>query len=383
MKIADGIFYVGVNDREIDLFEGQYVVPEGMAYNSYVVKDEKTAVFDTVDAKKGEEWFSNLEAVLGKAAPDYLIVQHMEPDHSANIAAFKAKYPDTTIVASRQAFMMMKNFFGTDYADNRIIVGEGDKLSLGKRTLTFVTAPMVHWPEVIVTYDDLDKTLFSADAFGKFGALDADEDWDCEARRYYFGIVGKYGAQVQTLLKKAANLDITRICPLHGPVLAENVGYYVGKYDLWSSYGTESDGVVIAYTSVYGNTRKAVELLEQKLIEKGCPKVTVFDLARDDMAEAVEDAFRYGKLVLATTTYNADIFPFMRTFIEHLTERNYQNRTIGFIENGSWAPTAAKVMAGMLEKSKNLSFIAATVHVKSALDETSKAEIDALAEELK
>lgn len=383
MKIADGIFYVGVNDREIDLFEGQYVVPEGMAYNSYVVKDEKTAVFDTVDAKKGEEWFSNLEAVLGKDAPDYLIVQHMEPDHSANIAAFKAKYPDTTIVASRQAFMMMKNFFGTDYADNRIIVGEGDKLPLGKRTLTFVTAPMVHWPEVIVTYDDLDKTLFSADAFGKFGALDADEDWDCEARRYYFGIVGKYGAQVQTLLKKAANLDITRICPLHGPVLAENVGYYVGKYDLWSSYGTESDGVVIAYTSVYGNTRKAVELLEQKLIEKGCPKVTVFDLARDDMAEAVEDAFRYGKLVLATTTYNADIFPFMRTFIEHLTERNYQNRTIGFIENGSWAPTAAKVMAGMLEKSKNLSFAMATVHVKSALDETSEAEIDALAEELK
>ena len=383
MKIADGIFYVGVNDREIDLFEGQYVVPEGMAYNSYVVKDEKTAVFDTVDAKKGEEWFSNLEAVLGKAAPDYLIVQHMEPDHSANIAAFKAKYPDTTIVASRQAFMMMKNFFGTDYADNRIIVGEGDKLPLGKRTLTFVTAPMVHWPEVIVTYDDLDKTLFSADAFGKFGALDADEDWDCEARRYYFGIVGKYGAQVQTLLKKAANLDITRICPLHGPVLAENVGYYVGKYDLWSSYGTESDGVVIAYTSVYGNTRKAVELLEQKLIEKGCPKVTVFDLARDDMAEAVEDAFRYGKLVLATTTYNADIFPFMRTFIEHLTERNYQNRMIGFIENGSWAPTAAKVMAGMLEKSKNLAFAMATVHVKSALDETSKAEIDALAEELK
>ncbi len=383
MKIADGIFYVGVNDREIDLFEGQYVVPEGMAYNSYVVKDEKTAVFDTVDARKGEEWFSNLEAVLGKDAPDYLIVQHMEPDHSANIAAFKEKYPDTTIVASRQAFMMMKNFFGTDYADNRIIVGEGDKLPLGKRTLTFVTAPMVHWPEVIVTYDDLDKTLFSADAFGKFGALDADEDWDCEARRYYFGIVGKYGAQVQTLLKKAANLDITRICPLHGPVLAENVGYYVGKYDLWSSYGTESDGVVIAYTSVYGNTRKAVELLEQKLIEKGCPKVTVFDLARDDMAEAVEDAFRYGKLVLATTTYNADIFPFMRTFIEHLTERNYQNRTIGFIENGSWAPTAAKVMAGMLEKSKNLSFAMATVHVKSALDETSKAEIDALAEELK
>ena len=383
MKIADGIFYVGVNDREIDLFEGQYVVPEGMSYNSYVVKDEKTAVFDTVDAKKGEEWFSNLEAVLGKDAPDYLIVQHMEPDHSANIAAFKAKYPDTTIVASRQAFMMMKNFFGTDYADNRIIVGDGDKLPLGKRTLTIVTAPMVHWPEVIVTYDDLDKTLFSADAFGKFGALDADEDWDCEARRYYFGIVGKYGAQVQTLLKKAANLDIARICPLHGPVLAENVGYYVGKYDLWSSYGTESDGVVIAYTSVYGNTRKAVELLEQKLLEKGCPKVTVFDLARDDMAEAVEDAFRYGKLVLATTTYNADIFPFMRTFIEHLTERNYQNRTIGFIENGSWAPTAAKVMAGMLEKSKNLSFIAATVHVKSALDETSKAEIDALAEELK
>ena len=383
MKIADGIFYVGVNDREIDLFEGQYVVPEGMAYNSYVVKDEKTAVFDTVDAKKGEEWFNNLEAVLGKDAPDYLIVQHMEPDHSANVAAFKAKYPATTIVASRQAFMMMKNFFGTDYADNRIIVGEGDKLSLGKRTLTFVTAPMVHWPEVIVTYDDLDKTLFSADAFGKFGALDADEDWDCEARRYYFGIVGKYGAQVQTLLKKAANLDITRICPLHGPVLAENVGYYVGKYDLWSSYGTESDGVVIAYTSVYGHTRKAVELLEQKLLEKGCPKVSVFDLARDDMAEAVEDAFRYGKLVLATTTYNADIFPFMRTFIEHLTERNYQNRTIGFIENGSWAPTAAKVMAGMLEKSKNLSFAMATVHVKSALDETSKAEIDALAEELK
>lgn len=383
MKIADGIFYVGVNDREIDLFEGQYVVPEGMAYNSYVVKDEKIAVFDTVDAKKGEEWFGNLEAILGKVTPDYLIVQHMEPDHSANIAAFKAKYPAATVVASRQAFTMMKNFFGTDYADNRIIVGEGDTLSLGKRTLTFVAAPMVHWPEVIVTYDDIDKTLFSADAFGKFGALDADEDWDCEARRYYFGIVGKYGAQVQALLKKAKNLDIARICPLHGPVLTENVGYYVNKYDLWSSYGVESDGVVIAYTSVYGNTRKAVELLEQKLIEKGCPKVSVFDLARDDMAEAVEDAFRYGKLVLATTTYNADIFPFMRTFIEHLTERNYQNRTIGFIENGSWAATAAKVMAGMLEKSKNLSFATTTVHVKSALDETSKAEIDALAEELK
>ena len=383
MEIANGIFYAGVNDHEIDLFEGQYVVPRGMAYNSYVIKDEKTAVFDTVDEKKGAEWFDNLASILGDVAPDYLIVQHMEPDHSANIAAFKEKYPTATVVASRQAFTMMKNFFGTDYADNRLIVGEGDTLSLGKRTLVFVAAPMVHWPEVILTYDETDKTLFSADAFGKFGALDADEDWDCEARRYYFGIVGKYGAQVQALLKKAAKLDIARICPLHGPVLTDNIGRYVAKYDLWSRYEPESEGVVVAYTSVYGHTRAAVELLEKKLVEKGCPKVTVFDLARDDMAEAVEDAFRYGKLVLATTTYNADIFPFMRTFIDHLTERNYQNRTIGFIENGSWAPTAAKVMAGMLEKSKNLSFAVTTVHVKSALDEAAEAEIDALAEELK
>lgn len=383
MKITDEIVYVGVNDREIDLFEGQYVVPEGMAYNSYVIKDDKIAVFDTVDEKKGAEWFANLETALDGQVPDYLIVQHMEPDHSANIAAFVAKYPNVKIVASRQAFMMMKNFFGTDYPDSRVIVGEGDTLSLGKRTLTFITAPMVHWPEVIVTYDEYDKTLFSADAFGKFGATDADEDWDCEARRYYFGIVGKYGAQVQALLKKAAKLDVKRICPLHGPVLDENIGHYVSKYDLWSSYGVESDGVVIAYTSVYGHTRAAVYELEKKLKEKGCPKVSLFDLARDDMAEAVEDAFRYGKLVLATTTYNADIFPFMRAFIENLTERNYQNRTIALIENGSWAPTAIKVMTGMLEGLKNITFATTSVHIKSALSKENEAELDALAEELK
>lgn len=383
MKITDGIVYVGVNDREIDLFEGQYVVPEGMAYNSYVIKDDKTAVFDTVDEKKGAEWLNNLDVALDGQAPDYLIVQHMEPDHSANIAAFVAKYPTAKLVASRQAFMMMKNFFGTDYADSRIIVGEGDTLPLGKRTLTFVAAPMVHWPEVIVTYDEYDKTLFSADAFGKFGALDADEDWDCEARRYYFGIVGKYGAQVQALLKKVAKLDVARICPLHGPVLDENIAHYVNKYDLWSSYGVESEGVVIAYTSVYGHTRAAAYELEKKLLEKGCPKVSLFDLARDDMAEAVEDAFRYGKLVLATTTYNADIFPYMRTFIEHLTERNYQNRTIALIENGSWAPTAIKVMSGMLAGLKNITFAATSVHVKSALSDENEAELEALAEELK
>ena len=382
MTITNDIRYVGVNDHKVDLFEGQYVVPNGMSYNSYVILDEKIAVMDTVDKNFGAQWLHNLDTVLGDRDPDYLIVQHMEPDHSANIDVFLRAYPNTTVVASKQAFMMMKNFFGTDYESRRVIVGEGDTLTLGKHTLTFVTAPMVHWPEVIVTYDSYDKVLFSADGFGKFGALDVEEDWACEARRYYIGIVGKYGMQVQALLKKAAALDIATICPLHGPVLTENLGYYLNLYNIWSSYAVESEGVLIAYTSVYGNTKKAVELLAQKLTEKGCPKVVVTDLARDDMAEAVEDAFRYGKLVLATTTYNGDIFPFMKEFIHHLTERNYQNRTVGMIENGSWAPVAAKTMTKLLEGSKNITFTQNNVKILSAVNEANKAQIDALASEL-
>ena len=380
--VTNDIKYVGVNDRDIDLFEGQYIVENGMAYNSYVIIDKKIAVMDSVDANFKDEWLGNLADVLGDKTPDYLIVQHMEPDHSANIDAFAEKYPDAQIVASAQAFNMMKNFFGTDFSDRRIVVKEGDTLELGEHTLTFITAPMVHWPEVIMTYDSRDKVLFSADGFGKFGALDADEDWACEARRYYFGIVGKYGAQVQNVLKKAAALEIQTICPLHGPILKENLDYYLGLYNTWSSYGTESEGVVIAYTSVYGHTKTAVELLAQKLTDAGCPKVAVTDLARDDMAEAVEDAFRYGTLVLATTTYNADIFPFMREFINHLTERNFSNRTIAFVENGSWAPTAAKVMRKMLEDCKNIKFAENTVTIKSALSDDNRAQIDALAAEL-
>ncbi len=382
MKITEDIKYVGVNDHEVDLFEGQYVVPNGMAYNSYVIVDEKVAVMDTVDARFGDQWLQNLQHVLGNRQPDYLVVQHMEPDHSANITTFVKAYPKAKIVSSAKAFVMMKQFFGDDYADRQVVVGEGSTLALGRHTLTFVTAPMVHWPEVIMTYDSADKVLFSADGFGKFGALDAEEDWACEARRYYIGIVGKYGAQVQAVLKKAAGLDIQTICPLHGPVLTENLGYYIHLYDIWSSYGVESEGVVIAYTSVYGNTKKAVEELAELLRAKGCPKVVVNDLARCDMAEAVEDAFRYGKIVLATTTYNNDIFPFMRTFIDHLTERNYQNRTVGMIENGSWAPTAAKVMKGMLEKSKNLTYTEANVKILSALNADSRAQLEALANEL-
>ena len=380
--VTNDIKYVGVNDRDIDLFEGQYIVENGMAYNSYVILDKKIAVMDSVDANFKDEWLDNLADVLGDKTPDYLIVQHMEPDHSANIDAFAEKYPDAQIVASAQAFNMMKNFFGTDFSDRRIVVKEGDTLELGEHTLTFITAPMVHWPEVIMTYDSRDKVLFSADGFGKFGALDADEDWACEARRYYFGIVGKYGTQVQNDLKKAAALEIQTICPLHGPILKENLDYYLGLYNTWSSYGTESEGGVIAYTSVYGHTKAAVELLAQKLNDAGCPKVAVTDLARDDMAEAVEDAFRYGTLVLATTTYNADIFPFMREFINHLTERNFSNRTIAFVENGSWAPTAAKVMRKMLEDCKNIKFAENTVTIKSALSDDNRAQIDALAAEL-
>ena len=383
MRITDDILYVGVNDHDVDLFEGQYVVPNGMSYNSYVIMDEKIAVMDTVDARFGEEWLKNLAGVLNGRKPDYLIVQHMEPDHSANTAKFLEVYPEAKIVASQKAFAMIKNFFGSDYADRRVVVGEGDTLALGKHTLAFVTAPMVHWPEVIVTYDTCDKVLFSADGFGKFGALDVEEDWACEARRYYIGIVGKYGFQVQSLLKKAAGLDIQIICPLHGPVLTENLGYYIGLYDTWSSYKVESDGVVIAYTSIYGNTKKAVELLAEKLRANGCPKVVVTDLARDDMAEAIEDAFRYGKLVLATTTYNGDVFPFMHTFIHGLVERNYQNRTIAFIENGSWTPIAARVMCEMFANSKNITFAENTVTIMSALDEKSMAQLDALAAELK
>lgn len=382
MNISKDILYVGVNDHQVDLFEGQYIVPNGMAYNSYVILDEKTAVMDTVDQRFGDEWLENVKAAFNGRTPDYLVVQHMEPDHSANIGRFLETYPDATVVSSAKAFVMMKQFFGTDYADRRMVVGEGSTLCLGKHTLTFVTAPMVHWPEVIVTYDAFDRVLFSADGFGKFGALDAEEDWACEARRYYIGIVGKYGPQVQALLKKAAKLDIAAICPLHGPVLTENLGYYLNLYDIWSSYRVESEGVVIAYCSIYGHTKKAVELLADTLTRKGCPKVTVTDLARDDMAEAVEDAFRYGKLVLASPTYNGDVFPFMKSFIHHLTERNYQNRTVAFMENGTWAPTAAKVMASMLEKSKNLTYAGTTVRILSALNAESKAQIEALAEEL-
>lgn len=382
MEITKDIKYIGVNDHDIDLFEGQYIVENGMAYNSYAVIDEKIAVMDTVDANFKEEWLKNLESALDGRTPDYLIVQHMEPDHSANIAEFAEIYKDAKIVASAKAFTMMMNFFGTDFSDRRIVVGERDTLNLGKHTLTFITAPMVHWPEVIVTYDNIDKVLFSADGFGKFGALDTDEDWTCEARRYYFGIVGKYGAQVQTLLKKASALDIQMICPLHGPVLCENLGYYLGLYDTWSSYGVETDGVMIAYTSVYGNTKKAAELLAEKLREKGCPKVAVNDLARCDMAEAVEDAFRYGKLVLATTTYNADIFPFMKEFINHLTERNFRNRKVGFIENGSWAPTASKTMQKMLEGCKDITFADTSVRIMSAVNADNIGQLDALAAEM-
>ena len=382
MHITKDIKYIGVNDHEVDLFEGQYVVENGMAYNSYVILDEKIAIMDTVDARFTHEWLDNIQNVLGDKTPDYLVIQHMEPDHSANIMNFMKTYPNTTVVSSAKAFVMMKNFFGTDFENNRIVVGEMDTLSLGKHVLTFVTAPMVHWPEVIVTYDSYDKVLFSADGFGKFGALDVEEDWACEARRYYIGIVGKYGAQVQALLKKAATLDIQIICPLHGPVLTENLGYYINLYDIWSSYSVETDGIVIAYTSIYGNTKKAVMMLAEKLKEKGCPKVVVNDLARCDMAEAVEDAFRYGKIVLATTTYNAEIFPFMREFINHLTERNFSNRTVAFIENGSWAPLATKVMKGMLEKSKNLTYTDATVRIMSSLNEESTKALDDLANEL-
>lgn len=382
MQITNDIKYIGVDDRLIDLFEGQFIVKNGMAYNSYVIIDEKIAVFDTVDAHFGNKWLSNLQSVLGDRTPDYLIVQHMEPDHSANIAAFAQKYPSAKIAASAKAFVMMKQFFGTDFADRQLVVGDGDTLSLGRHTLTFLTAPMVHWPEVIVTYDDCDKVLFSADGFGKFGALDVDEDWACEARRYYFGIVGKYGAPVQALLKKAAKLDIEKICPLHGPVLTDNLGYYLGLYNTWSSYGVESDGITIAYTSVYGNTKQAAQYLANKMREKGCSKVALNDLARCDMAEAVEDAFRYGRLVLATTTYNGDIFPFMRTFIEALRERGYQNRRIGFVENGSWAPTAARIMCQLLEGGKNLEFADTVVSIKSAMTDENKAQLDKLADEM-
>jgi len=382
MFITDDIKYIGVNDHEIDLFEGQYIVPNGMAYNSYVVLDEKIAVLDSVDANFTKEWMSNLKEALNGRTPDYFIVQHMEPDHSANIANFMQEYADVKIVASAKAFVMMKQFFGTDFPEQQMVVKEGDKLSLGKHELTFVMAPMVHWPEVMVTYDSTDKVLFSADGFGKFGALDVEEEWACEARRYYFGIVGKYGMPVQTLLKKAAALDIQTICPLHGPVLKENLGYYLGLYNTWSSYQPEEEGVVIAYTSIYGNTKKAVLALADALNAKGCPKVVVNDLARCDMAEAVEDAFRYSKLVLATTTYNGDIFPFMKEFINHLTERGYSNRTVAFVENGSWAPVAAKIMGRMLEESKNLAITETSVKIMSALNTESSAQIEALATEL-
>ena len=384
MNVTKDIRYIGVNDHEIDLFEGMYIVPEGMAYNSYVILDEKIAVMDTADRHFVQEWQGNLEAALEGRKPDYLIVQHMEPDHSSGIAAFMAAYPEAKVVATAKAFTMMKNFTGTDYTARGIVVKEGDKLELGSHVLTFVTAPMVHWPEVMFTYDSTDKVLFSADAFGKFGALDAEDEegWACEARRYYFGIVGKYGAQVQAVLKKAAALDIQIICPLHGPILNENLGYYLDLYNTWSSYGVETEGVAVFYTSVYGHTKDAAEYLEKKLQELGCPKVAISDLARDDMAEAVEDAFRYGKIVLATTTYNADIFPFMKEFIEHLTERNFQNRKIGFIENGSWAPTAAKVMKGMLEGCKNTTFAETEVKILSAMTEENKAQIEQLAKEM-
>ncbi|MGM9629481.1 FprA family A-type flavoprotein [Butyricicoccus sp.] len=380
-KVTDSILYVGVNDHEIDLFEGQYIVPNGMAYNSYVILDEKTAVMDTVDIRFAQEWLGNIAAALDGKKPDYLIIQHMEPDHSSSIAEFLKVYPDAVVVGNAKTFAMMQQFFGADVAPNREVVANNGTLSLGSRTLTFVFAPMVHWPEVMVTYDAQDKVLFSADGFGKFGALDVEEDWACEARRYYIGIVGKYGGPVQALLKKAAALDIQTICPLHGPILTENLGYYINLYDIWSSYRVESEGVMIAYTSVYGNTRKAAKLLADKLTAKGCPKVVLTDLARSDMAEAVEDAFRYGKLVLASTTYNGEVFPFMRTFIEHLTERSYQNRTIGLIENGSWAPMAAKVMTGLLEKSKDITWLD-TVTIKSALTAENEAQLDAMADAL-
>lgn len=382
MFVTEDIRYIGVNDHDVDLFEGQYTVENGMSYNSYVILDEKVAVMDTVDAHFGVEWLQNLETVLNGRRPDYLVVQHMEPDHSANIAVFMETYPEAQIVSSAKAFVMMQQFFGTDFPERKVVVGEGSTLELGRHTLTFVTAPMVHWPEVIVTYDSTDKVLFSADGFGKFGALDVEEDWADEARRYYIGIVGKYGAQVQALLKKAAALDIAIICPLHGPVLNENLGYYLDKYNTWSSYAVEDEGVVIAYTSVYGHTKEAVEELAEKLNQRGCPNVVVADLARCDMAEVVADAFRYSKLVLATTTYNATIFPHMQSFIDHLTARNYQGRTVGMIENGAWAPMAAKVMKKMLETSKNLTYTDTTVTVKCALNDASRAQIDVLADEL-
>lgn len=382
MNITDSIIYVGVNDHKIDLFEGHYEVPNGMAYNSYVIIDEKTAVMDSVDRHFTEEWFNNINTVLKGKAPDYLIIQHMEPDHSSSIDAFMKQYPNTTIVSNAKSFTMMKNFFGTDYADRRIEVGEGDTLPLGRHTLSFITAPMVHWPEVIMTYESTEKVFFSADAFGKFGALDIEEEWACEARRYYFGIVGKFGLQVQSVLKKAAALDIATICPLHGPVLREELSYYLDLYNTWSSYKAESEGVMIAYTSVYGNTRKAVELLEQELLDRGCEKVVVNDLARTDMAEAVEDAFRYGKIVLATTTYNGDIFPYMHEFINSLTCRNFQNKTVATIENGSWAPNAATVMKKMLENCKNIKYAETSVKILSAVNDTNMQEIKALAKEL-
>ena len=382
MFITNDIKYVGVNDHDIDLFEGQYIVPNGMSYNSYVILDEKTAVMDSVDARFVDEWLKNIDAVLGTKAPDYLVVQHMEPDHSANIAVFMAKYPSATVVASDKAFVMMKQFFGTDFTERRIVVKEGDTLSLGKHMLTFVAAPMVHWPEVIVTYDSYDKVLFSADAFGKFGALDVEEEWACEARRYYFGIVGKYGAQAQKLLEKAAGLDISLICPLHGPVLSEDLSYYLGLYNTWTSYNVESEGVLIAYSSVYGNTKKAVELLAEELDKAGALKVTINDLARCDMAEAVEDAFRYGKIILATTTYNGDVFPFMREFLHELTERFWQKKKVGIIENGSWAPTAARKIKAMLEGSKNIEYTDTTVTIRSAITEENKVQIAALASEI-
>ena len=382
-KVTEDIYYVGVNDHQIALFEGQYVVPNGMAYNSYVVMDEKVVVFDTVDAHFKDEWLANVAEVLDGRKPDYLIIQHMEPDHSANIAAFAEAYPEVKIVANAMAFNMVKQFFGTDFADRRLVVKDGETLSSGKHTFTFVFAPMVHWPEVMVTYDSADKVLFSADGFGKFGALDVEEEWACEARRYYIGIVGKYGLMVQKLLQKASALDIQVICPLHGPVLKENLGYYLDLYNTWSSYGVETEGTVIAYTSVYGNTRKAVELLAKKLEEEGCPKVVVNDLARCDMAEAVEDAFRYGKMVLASTTYNAEVFPFMRDFLAEITERGYQNRKVAFIENGTWAPTAAKVMKAAFDKSANITFADTTVTIKSAMTPANEEEIAALAKEMK
>lgn len=382
MFITEDIRYIGVNDHKKDLFEGQYIVPNGMAYNSYVIMDEKIAVMDTVDADFGEEWMAKLEKELDGRRPDYLVVQHMEPDHSANIAVFMDKYTEATVVSSAKAFAMMKQFFGTDFSDRRLVVKEGMQLELGAHILSFVEAPLVHWPEVIMTYDSKDKVLFSADGFGKFGALDVEEDWACEARRYYMGIVGRFGMQVQKVLKKAAALDIAIICPLHGPVLTENLGYYINLYDIWSSYRPEDEGVVICFSSVYGHTKEAVELLAEKLTENGCGKVSVFDLARDDMAEAVEDAFRYDRLVLASVTYNGTVFPDMNTFIAHLTERNYQNRKIAFVENGSWAPAAIRVMTRLFEKSKNITLAENNVTIRSALNEESAAQIEALAKEL-